>query len=240
MKRIVHQKVPVAVAQEIENYIKEAGLAPGAKLPSEREFMEILGVGRSSLREGLRILEVNGLIDVKSGIGMFVSFPAQTPKIRFLIDKKNLLDALKVRKQLELLAVEEAIENATEEDIQKIEASLLRLEACFEKGERDPEEDKLFHQLIYQATRNAVLVDILKNSDQLSRFWQGPFGDEAIFDSTSVFHRPIFESIRARDKQAGRNSVKKLMEQVAAEIEKKKNWPVEVISQPQLKEEAGG
>lgn len=216
----------MAVAQQIAEYIREAGLVPGTKLPSERELMKTLGVGRSSLREGLRILEVNGLVDVRSGKGTFVSSPSEADrsrKVRFLIDKKNLLDALKVRRQLEFLAVEEAIERATEEDLRQIETSLLKLEALYETGGRDPEEDKRFHYLIYQASGNAVLIDAIKDIDRLSLFWEAPFGDAGIFDSTAAFHRPIFEAIRSRDKVAGRNAVKRLMDQIATEVERKRS-----------------
>ena len=62
-------KVATSVAREILHDIVDRGLAPGARLPSETEMAESLGVARASLREGLRILEVHGLITIKPGPG---------------------------------------------------------------------------------------------------------------------------------------------------------------------------
>ncbi|MCY4631770.1 MAG: FadR/GntR family transcriptional regulator [bacterium] len=62
-------KVATSVAREILHDIVDRGLAPGAKLPPEIEMAESLGVARASLREGLRILEVHGLITIKPGPG---------------------------------------------------------------------------------------------------------------------------------------------------------------------------
>ena len=62
-------KVATSVAREILHNIVDQGLAPGSKLPSEVEMAESLNVARASLREGLRILEVHGLITIKPGPG---------------------------------------------------------------------------------------------------------------------------------------------------------------------------
>src|SRR3954447_25386396 len=66
-------KVAERIVDEIVTYIETNGLAPGAKLPPERVFIEQLGVSRSSLREALRILSTIGIIDVRHGDGMYVA-----------------------------------------------------------------------------------------------------------------------------------------------------------------------
>lgn len=222
MQRIVQQKVPIVVAQQIEEYIKKNRLPPGSKLPSERELLESLSVGRSSLREGLRILEVNGLIEVRSGKGIFVAETADsrhTIRLKFLADQQGYLNALKVRRRLETLAVEEAIEHATDADVDRIETALLELERVHAEGRHDAKEDKQFHQAIYRASKNGVLAEILEVINQLSKFWESPFGDTTIFRDSHELHRPIYEAIRARDKAAGRASVKRLLDSIEADIE---------------------
>ena len=57
---------------QIKALIEEGRLKPGDKLPAERELIKLLSVSRTSLREALRVLEVLGLIDVRTGIGAFV------------------------------------------------------------------------------------------------------------------------------------------------------------------------
>src|SRR4030042_2296117 len=68
--RVSHQ-----VAEQIKNLILGGKLKPGDKLPSERELSKVIGVGRLSLREGLRILESSGMLQTRYGVhsGTYVS-----------------------------------------------------------------------------------------------------------------------------------------------------------------------
>lgn len=68
----VASKVYIGVVQKLRNMISEDQLKPGDKLPSERELSERLSVGRSSVREALRALELLGLIETRRGEGTFV------------------------------------------------------------------------------------------------------------------------------------------------------------------------
>src|SRR4030042_1670827 len=61
--RVSHQ-----VAEQIKNLILGGKLKPGDKLPSERELSKVIGVGRLSLREGLRILEASGIVKTRYGV----------------------------------------------------------------------------------------------------------------------------------------------------------------------------
>jgi GntR family transcriptional regulator, transcriptional repressor for pyruvate dehydrogenase complex len=63
------EKIAESVARQILREIRRNGLAPGARLPSEAVMLERLQIGRGSLREALRILEINGLVTIKSGPG---------------------------------------------------------------------------------------------------------------------------------------------------------------------------
>jgi DNA-binding FadR family transcriptional regulator len=60
-------KLSETIAKQIVDDIFEQGLRPGAKLPSEREMLERFGISRGTLREALRILEVHGLLIIRSG-----------------------------------------------------------------------------------------------------------------------------------------------------------------------------
>ncbi|PZE22134.1 FadR/GntR family transcriptional regulator [Paenibacillus xerothermodurans] len=63
------------VARQIAQYIEAQHLAPGTKLPAERALSEILQVSRSSVREGIRVLEILGFLEAKHGEGTFVALP---------------------------------------------------------------------------------------------------------------------------------------------------------------------
>ncbi|MFF0816909.1 FadR/GntR family transcriptional regulator [Rhodococcus sp. NPDC003318] len=63
------EKVSRTVARLVARTIADDGLSPGASLPSEQEMAKNFGVGRASVREGLRLLEVQGLVTVRQGLG---------------------------------------------------------------------------------------------------------------------------------------------------------------------------
>ena len=67
-----HKKVFLEIVSELKEYIKAENIRPGDKLPSERVLSEMLGVGRSSVREALRSLELLGIIETRHGGGTFL------------------------------------------------------------------------------------------------------------------------------------------------------------------------
>jgi GntR family transcriptional regulator, transcriptional repressor for pyruvate dehydrogenase complex len=74
--RIQRTSVITEVMDRIRGLIESGQLAPGARLPSERELCESLGVGRSTVREALRALEALGLVEMHQGRGAYVRIPA--------------------------------------------------------------------------------------------------------------------------------------------------------------------
>lgn len=72
-KKQEHKKVFLEIVSELKEYIKTENIKPGDKLPSERVLSEMLGVGRSSVREALRSLELLGIIETRHGGGTFLA-----------------------------------------------------------------------------------------------------------------------------------------------------------------------
>ena len=72
LQPITKTRLSEAAIEQIKGLIVSENLEPGTKLPSERKLVEALGVGRSSIREALRILEIMGLVEVLPGKGAFV------------------------------------------------------------------------------------------------------------------------------------------------------------------------
>ena len=75
-----NEKIAEAVARDIVRRIAAGKLPPGAQLPSEAQMAVDYGVGRASLREALRILEIHGLISIKPGPGEVRWSPERTPR----------------------------------------------------------------------------------------------------------------------------------------------------------------
>jgi len=102
------------VREQLENAIRKGAIPPGAQLPGEHELAEQLSVGRSTLREALRLLEQDGVIDVRHGRGRFVSalatLRAERPVTEFE-SVTEMLSGLGYRVRNRVLRVEEANAN---------------------------------------------------------------------------------------------------------------------------------
>ena len=127
---LLYQEVVSALYQIID----EQKIQPGAQLPSERELIERLGVSRNVLREAFHVMEQRGIIISQQGRGRFLrSLPRNNvQQDKYLQMSKNLeryslREAYEVRQVLEEKAMELIIRNASDLDLQEIEACLLYL-----------------------------------------------------------------------------------------------------------------
>ena len=182
----------------VYNTLRKAILR-GEFQPGER-LMEImlankLGVSRTPVREAMRQLENEGLVIMIPRKG------AQVAKIT----RQELNDVLEVRKSLEILAVEKACERMTPEQ----EAALAEAEELFNSliGTDDitaiAEADVAFHDVIYQATGNRRLIQILNNlREQMYRFRVEHLKNKAGRLKLTEEHRAIVEAVLAKDAEA--------------------------------------
>ena len=104
------------------DHIKDSGLKGGDRLESERELAKILGISRPSLREAIQILQVQGRLMVRHGIGIFVLDEADGEKLRDSLRaaQHRIEELFQMREILEAPAVEWAAERRTDEQLQAI------------------------------------------------------------------------------------------------------------------------
>lgn len=206
------------VVEEIKKLIKDENYKVGDKLPSQGELVDKYGVSRTSLREGLRTLEALGVIQVINGKGMYVKnidIIYHENNLNNIGTKEYLIYILQVRRAIEELSVELAIDNITEEELKEIEKNLVIMEKKAEKGEPHPEFDKGFHHGIYKAGKNPILVStvnfLLGKNDEL---WQNPLGAGDAFTEGTVYHRELFEMIKKKNKKKAKEALHKILDQV--------------------------
>ena len=116
-------------AQKLVRMIQEKGYVPGDKLPTEMELSEVLRVGRNTVREALRILMSRNIVTIRQGSGTFVSekngIPDDPLGFTMMEDTGKLTrDLLQVRVILEPPIAALAAQNATEEDLARLEQIL--------------------------------------------------------------------------------------------------------------------
>ena len=197
-------RVAERVVDEICAYIETKGLTTGDKLPPERVFMELLGVGRSSLREALSVLSTVGIIDVRHGDGMYVasSPTAQaSPSAIFDATEQNALrNLVETRLGIELAAVTAATLRATDEDF----LALQRLVDDKEKRlTKDPDftwEPLGFELAVVEMSGNSWLYEVeVMLRDAWLALSTGLRSSVGRHEEWLAEHRAIVASMRSRN-----------------------------------------
>jgi DNA-binding GntR family transcriptional regulator len=175
----------------IRELIVTLGLPPGS-LVSERDLMERLGLGRTPVREALRALARDCLLEVYPRRGMFVSS----------VDVRDLAGLSEVRMTLEPRAARLAAERGTDDDRARIAILLQELEHVRDKPDERAliDLDQRIHRHIYECTHNAFLAATLNEYYVLTlRIWFLALDRVARLEDAVREHRELLVSIRAGD-----------------------------------------
>ena len=198
-----------ALQADIMELILSRDLDAGDPMPTESELCEVLGVGRNTLRESLKVLQALGVIEIRHGFGMFVApsnFDALADGLTFrgrLSLRHDGLEALQlvdIRQALEAGLMGACIAVVSKEHLVLIEAAVVKMEELAERGEGFAEADAEFHRLLFEPLGNDLLMNLM------SVFWKvyrkihlqlGTGGTDLMH--TASEHRSIYEAVAARD-----------------------------------------
>ncbi|MDH4567962.1 transcriptional regulator GlcC [Pseudomonas sp. BN414] len=199
------RQVADVVAERIEQLIVDGVLRTGQALPSERRLCDKLGISRSALREGLRVLRGRGIIETSQGRGSFVAEltgPRDASPLMHLFSSqpRTLYDLLEVRALLEGESARLAALRGTDADFILITRRYEEMLAAHQSPEGlDSQEharlDHAFHLAICEASHNPVLVHTLQSLTDLML--------SSVFASVNnLYHRPL--SLKQLDRQHSR------------------------------------
>lgn len=179
------------VFNTLREAILKGQLAPGERL-MEIRLAERLGVSRTPIREAIRKLELEGLV---------LMIPRKGAEVA-KISTKSLRDVLEVRRSLEELAIELACQRITEAQLEELEkAKEVFAEALKTKEVMHiAESDEKFHDIIYQATGNVRLVQILNNlREQMYRYRLEYIKYEEKRQVLMIEHERILKAVKTRN-----------------------------------------
>ncbi|MCZ7663961.1 MAG: FadR family transcriptional regulator [Thermoleophilia bacterium] len=154
------------VVNQLQALISSGRLEPGDQLPSERALADQLAVSRTSVREGLRILEARGMLEARPGQGLFVR-GRRTEEIvgilaAYLVrERESFLEVLDLREALERKAAERAALLATQKDLEALKAAVVAMQEEVLEGRPALDSDTEFHRALGTASRNEVLSQML-------------------------------------------------------------------------------
>lgn len=184
--------------------VVEKGLGAGEKLPNEVELAQELGVSRATLREAIRTLTAQGVLEVRRGKGTFVSQRvAEVDDFGFSTLEQirgQLRDLFELRSIFEPRAAELACRRATEEELADILARGAEVERCIRAGADRTQADRAFHAAIVRGAHNEFLVRLLPLIDQaVSAALTAGKHQEQLAEDTCRDHALLMEFFRKRD-----------------------------------------
>lgn len=202
-------RVSDAIVDQVKKAIREGKLAPGDRLPPERELTKMFGVSRVAVRDALRLLEASGLIEVKVGAagGAVVTTPgsneiAENISNMLLIRSTTPQEVTEARLVLETGVIRLACERADDSDVAELDeicdrASLL----LASEAEYDVALSAEFHSRLAAATHNEAISALIASLHQPleESLREARDVDPAMGRIGTEEHRELVRAIEARD-----------------------------------------
>jgi GntR family transcriptional regulator, transcriptional repressor for pyruvate dehydrogenase complex len=205
-----------SIIRQLISYI-QAELQPGEKLLSERQLIDLLGVGRTSLRESLRALEVLGFVETRAGEGSFVAktegdYLRKPIELGVFCNSKSIREIYDARRVIELGMISLVVKNIDAESIEQCRRVLNKMKKAVDfSGFLN--YDKQFHRIIAATTGNSILMEVLKLTHRIleEERRKSEFSEHELRKSISV-HSGIIDAFENRDEQLAYRAVKEHMD----------------------------
>jgi DNA-binding FadR family transcriptional regulator len=202
-----------SVQEAIRTFILENDLRAGDALPPETDLARQLGVSRNSVREAVKALESLGILEARRGSGLYVAAFSFDPLLDNLafgmrFDLRELAELLEVRRVLETGLIGATIEAMSERTLDDLLQTVRRMQERVVEEESFAEEDRQFHQTLFEPLQNRTLLKLLdifwrtyqeaaRSTDMRNPDLQGTYRD----------HAAIYEAVRKRDIEEARQAL---------------------------------
>lgn len=159
LRPVVRLRLYEQLVDRIIEHIRSENMETGSRLPSERVLAQALGVSRNTLKQALLVLEVQGIIEVRHGGGMYLARPIdEVEPLAALVDRRGRLpDVLDAREAVETKLAELAARRRTDLDLAALDAALAVMKDEIERGADAAESDQKFHAALVAAAHSPIL-----------------------------------------------------------------------------------
>lgn len=212
------------VGAHLREAIRAGQYRVGERFPPERDVAEQMGVSRAVVREALIMLELEGLIDVRKGSGVYVIGLPRAVSEDAATEGEDVgpFELIQARQLLESNIAAFAATQVTKNDIAQMRQALEAERIALEDNnlEEDYRADEQFHMLIAQSTQNGVLIDIARNlwsRRVASPMWlrlHAHIVDHSYRLRWLEDHRRILSALQRRDPQSSRQAMWQHLENV--------------------------
>ena len=217
LKAVEPRRLYRQIADQIRTLIGKGEVAPGARLPAERDLARQLGVSRPSLREALIALEVEGLLDVRVGSGIYVSQADGRGRAAEIAGASGPFEVIRARWMIEGECAALAARHGTSAQLRAIRRAHAELKKQAKRYHNPLDADRAFHVAIAQATGNSALELVVQTLwDQrvgpLYRALETKLEYPAMAAETIGEHEAVLAAILARDPAAARGAMRRHMD----------------------------
>ncbi len=207
------------IADQIRTLVRSGEYLPGSRLPPERDLAKQLGVSRPSVREALIALEVEGLVEVRIGSGIYVQPPGNiSASDEHQEAAAGPFELLRARHVIESECAALAAKSAKKAQVQAIGAALDEMEREHAERIQPLAGDRLFHLRIAEATGNGALVHVVRllweeRTGPLFKQLEHHYDTPGLWASAIDEHRAVLKAIAGHDPEAARAAMQRHLNQ---------------------------
>ena len=206
------------IADQIRTLIKSGEYRAGARLPPERDLAKQLGVSRPSVREALIALEVEGLVEVRIGSGIYVQDAAIADAANEGDTTAGPFELIRARYVIESECAALAAKSAKKPQVHAIAEALAAMDHDVNSKHPAQDGDRQFHMRIAEGTGNSALVAVVRmlwdeRTGPLYKQLENHYDTPSLWEHAMTEHRAVYKAIAARDANAARTAMQRHLNQ---------------------------
>ncbi|MEL6269116.1 MAG: FadR/GntR family transcriptional regulator [Chloroflexota bacterium] len=209
------------MAQRIREQIINGDLKAGDQLPNERTLAQMFGVSRTVVREAIKTLKQEGLVEVRAGLGTFIvddtgkAFKQSFGLLLSVWQGNHRDDLIVIREILEPEIAALAAQHATPEQIEELEQAIASMDEHLENIPEFAHMDHAFHLTLAKATHNAILPHLITPIvDMLQDLRERIARRDGARERGQAHHRHILKAVKEKDPERAREAMRAHLLQV--------------------------
>jgi GntR family transcriptional repressor for pyruvate dehydrogenase complex len=206
------RRLYLEIANQIESQITTGKISVGERLPSERDLAERFGVSRPTIREAMIALEIAGLVEIRTGSGIYVKQQSNNGNGLVADEGPGAFEILEARRLIESETAVLAAARITDKQLKELEQALEVMNAEDKESTVSEQADKRFHCIIAEASGNSALAATvdwlweLRIKSELGALFHKRVREMGVHPSVDE-HRRIYNALSRRDPEQAKRAM---------------------------------